>query len=515
MKKTVVVLMLLTILSKLLGFGRDIILSFFYGASNISDVFLISLTIPMVLITILGKGISAGFIPMYTRIESKEGLEKAHRYTNNIMNLVIVICTVILLVGLFFTEPIVKLFASGFVDETLELTVEFSRITLLGIYFIGLNYVYTAYLQLKGVFIVPSLLGIPANFLVIGSIYLSAITNAYALAVGNLIAFIVQFVLLFIFCRKNQFKYVPQLDIKDNNIRKMMVLAFPAMLGTSVAQINLLIDRTLASQIAVGGITALTYSSTLSVVIIGVFVLSINSVLYPKISRLCAENKIDDLKIVLTGAISAINILVMPAIVGMMILAEPIIVFLYGRGQFDSQAIAMTSSALFFYSIGIIGLSHREILSNTFYSLQDTKTPMINAAIAMFLNIVLNLVLSRYMGIGGLALASSISAIFCTLLLLINLKKRIGNLGLKNILSSFFKVLFASLVMGGVTKFIYSILDNHLGLTFSLIISVFLGASIYFVLIYVMRIKEINILVLEVKRRLKGSREQKYLRSLQ
>src|SRR4051794_8716772 len=112
MKKTVVILMLVTIISKILGFARDIVLSYFYGASDISDVYLISMTIPTVIFALIGKGISVGFIPMYTRIENSDGPDKALQYTNNVINLVLVICTIIFITGLIYTEPIVKLFAS-------------------------------------------------------------------------------------------------------------------------------------------------------------------------------------------------------------------------------------------------------------------------------------------------------------------------------------------------------------------------------------------------------------------
>lgn len=499
MKKTVIILMLITVISKLLGFGRDIILSYYYGASNISDVYLISLTIPTILFAVIGKGISAGYIPLYTRIESKESTDKANQFTNNVVNLVLVISTVIFLVGMVFTESVVKLFASGFEGETLQLTINFTRITLAGVYFIGLNYVYVAFLQIKGVFIIPTLMGLPANLIFIGSIFISSFTNIYIMSIGALIAIFSQFLLLVVYGYKSKYRYKFRLDYKDTNIRKMMILALPAILGTSVSQINLLIDRTLASGIAVGGITALNYSSTLSVVIIGIFVLSISSILYPKISKICAENKMDELKTVLSGAISAVNVMVLPAVVGLMIFAEPIVVFLFGRGEFDSQAIAMTSSALFFYSIGIIGLSHREILTNTFYALQDTKTPMINAAGAMVLNIILNLILSKFLGISGLALATSISSIFCTLLLIINLRKKIGNIGLKTISSSFVKILIASLVMGVLSRIVYDLLLNTLNLYFSLLVAILLGTAIYCVLIYLLKIKEMNQIVIDLK----------------
>src|SRR3954451_14555673 len=114
MKKTVIILMLLTVISKLLGFGRDLVLSYFYGTSNISDIYLISLTIPTVLFAVIGKGISSGFIPLYTRIEGKDGSKKANQFTNNLVNLVLIICTIIFLLGMIFTDSVVKLFASGF-----------------------------------------------------------------------------------------------------------------------------------------------------------------------------------------------------------------------------------------------------------------------------------------------------------------------------------------------------------------------------------------------------------------
>jgi putative peptidoglycan lipid II flippase len=500
--------MLITIISKFLGFGRDIILSYFYGASSLSDVYLISMTIPTVILAIIGKGISAGFIPLYTRIEKNSGLEKSNVFTNHVVNLVLFISTIIFIAGLLFTESLIKLFASGFEGETLKLTINFTRITLVGVYFIGLNYVYSAYLQVKQVFIIPVILGLPSNLIVIASIIISSFTNVHILATGGLIAIMSQFLLLIAFGYKNSYRYKPKFDLKDENIRKIVILATPAILGTSVAQINLLIDRTMASNLAVGGITALNYASTLSVVIIGIFVLSISSVLYPKISKICAENKMEELKSVLSGAISAVNVLVMPAAVGLMIFAFPIVELLFGRGQFDSQAVEMTANALFFYSLGIIGLSHREILANTFYSLQDTKTPMINSAIAMALNIGLNLLLSRFLGIGGLALASSISAIFCTVLLLFSLKRKIGNMGLKKLLFSYMKIVIASLLMGAFSRFVYRLLIKTLTLPISLMIAVFLGIMVYFFIIYILKIKEINQVIFEIYAKFRKSKEK-------
>lgn len=505
MKKTVIILMLVTIISKILGFARDITLSYFYGASSISDVYLISLTIPAIIFSIVGKGISVGFIPMYTRIENKSGSEKASLFTNNLINLLLVISIIIFLIGIIFTETIVKMFASGFEGETLALTVHFTRISLVGVFFTALIYIYLGYLQIKGAFIIPAVMGLPANFITIGAIFFSSFTNPYLLSIGSVLSTFSQLLLLFIFSHKNHYRYQFTLHYKDENIKRMAVLALPAIVGTSVAQVNLLIDRTLASQITKGGITALDYANTLSVVIIGVFVVSTSTILYPKISKLIAEGNIDGMKSIFSNAINIINILVIPAAIGCMFFSREIVELLYGRGKFDSHAIELTSYALFFYAIGIIGLSHRENLSNAFYALQDTKTPMINAGLAMFLNIILNLLLSKILGIGGIALATSISTTFCTFLLIISLRRKLGRLGLKKLSYSFMKIMIASLAMGGISKYIYKLFISTTGHIFTFIFAVVIGGLIYFVLLYLLKVKEIDTIILLVKGKLKKS----------
>ena len=196
----------------------------------------------------------------------------------------------------------------------------------------------------------------------------------------------------------------------------------------------------------------------------GLCVTPILTVMYPTISKMAAEDNIKGLKKTLSESISSVSLLVIPAIIGAMIFAEPVVKLLFGRGAFDNHAISMTSNALFFYSIGMLGFGLKNILSRAFYSQQDTKTPMINSAIAVFLNIILNFILSKYLGIGGLALATSISALFSTVLLFISFRKKVGSFGLKNITISIIKVLFASLIMGLVAKITYNTLFKYMEL---------------------------------------------------
>lgn len=502
MKKTALLLMIITILSKIIGFARDITLSYFYGASSITDAYLIAITIPSVIFGFIGVGIATGYIPMYSKIEKLEGSQAGNKYTNNLINILVVISTILFVFGLVFTVPLVKLFASGFEGETLELAVKFTRISLGGIYFTGLISIFNAFLQIKGNYAIPALVGFPLNLVTILAIILSAKGNVLFLTVGTVIAAASQLLLVLPFAYKKGYRYKPVFNIKDKHIKKMVYIALPVIIGASVNQINILVDRTIASRVAEGGISALNYANRLNGFVQGIFVISIVTALYPMISKMAAENNMDGLKKSVSEAISGINLLVIPATVGSMIFAEPVVMLLFGRGKFDATAMSMTSVALVFYSVGMIGFGLREVLSRAFYSLQDTKTPAINAAIAVVLNIVLNIILSKFMGIGGLALATSISAIFGTVLLFISLHKKIGVFGMRHISISFVKILGASLAMGLVAKVAFNAVIGAMGQNLALIVGIGVGTVVYGVIIYFMKIEEVDVLFEMLRKRL-------------
>lgn len=501
MKKTVLWVMIITILSKIFGFGRDITLAYIYGASNISDAYIISTTIPSVIFGFVSTGITAGFIPIYSTICESEGKENANKFSNNILNAVLIICTVIIVICLLFTRQIVSVFASGFDNDTLNLTIAFTRVSILAIYFNGIIAIAKAFLQTNNNYIVPALIGLPLNIIVIISIILSQKYNLLILSLGFVLSVGSQVVFMIPSMKKLGFKYKLSLNLKSKHVKNMLFIAAPVIAGISVNQINILVDRTIASSLAVGGISALTYANKLILFLQGVFVMSLATVLYPQISKMVAKNNHEGVKTSIRESINVINIVVLPATLGSMILAEPIVKLLFGRGAFEASAISLTTSALFFYSIGLTGYGLREILSRVFYSMQDSTTPMKNAVVGVLLNIILNIILSRYLGIGGLALATSIAATFTTGLLFISLRKKIGPFGMKQISISFLKILFASLVMGGLAKLSFNYLTASLSQNLSLLMAIGVGAVSYFVIIYFMKIEDVDVIVGAIKKK--------------
>lgn len=503
MKKAALLVMIITILSKILGFGREIVLSYVYGASAITDAYLISQTIPSVIFSFISAGIATGFIPLYSRILSEQGQLEANRYTNNLSNTLLLLASIMVAIVLLFTQPIVKIFASGFSGETLELAIGFTRISVFGVYFTALLNIFAGYLRIHDNYLIPALVGLPMNLVIIASLFISTKTNIYVIAIGSVLATASQLLLLIPFVRKTGYRYQPVLNLKDEYIKTMVIIALPVIAGQSVNQINVLVDRTLASGIAVGGISALNYANRLNGFIQGLFVASISTVLYPMISKMAAEDNMKGLKASISEAISVINLLVIPATIGAMIFSKEIVTLLFGRGAFTPEAIEMTGGALFYYSIGMIAFGLRDILSRAFYALQDTKTPMINATIAVVINIILNIVLSKYLGIGGLALATSIAAIVGTLLLFITLRRKIGGFGLKEITKSFIKICIASILMGLIALGSFNFLSQNIRENLALILAMGLGALAYAILIYFMRIPEVDRSIEAMKKKVK------------
>ena len=505
--KTTIGLMFLTLISKVLGFFRELCLGSVYGASAFTDAYIISQNIPIVIFTSVAMALGTSYIPLFCDIREKSGDKEAIKFSNNLINIVVIFCSLLAIVCMIFTEPIVKIFAMGFEGETLKLAVEFTRILIIGIIFIGVNDVLMPFLQINQNYAVPGMLGIPYNIVIIISIFASPKFGYKVLIYGTLLAILSKVLFQIPFAKKKGYKYKAYVNVKDKNIKKLLLLVAPVFVGVAVNQVNGLVDKTLASTLVEGSISALNYANKLNEFVMGIFIVSITSVIYPLLSKLSAANNKEEFNNSIVKSINYVILLVIPISIGAMVLSTPIVKLLFERGAFDLRATQMTSSALFCYSIGIIGFGLRDILSRVFYSIQDTKTPMINGAIAMILNIILNIILVKYMKHSGLALATSISSIICIILLFISLSKKIGYFGQDKIISVLIKSVISALFMGVGTKFSYNFINSLMGTSFieqaiSLGSSIVVGIAIYFICILILKVDEVTYIIELIKSRL-------------
>lgn len=493
--KVTIGLMIITIISKILGFGRELVLGSIYGASIYSDVYITSMNIPILIFDLIGMAIATTFIPLYYENEEKFGTNRAREFSSNILNLVLVVSLIISIICAICTEPIVKLFAMGFKEEEFKLTVQFTRIMLSGGIFICTKNLITSYLQAKESFLIPGLSGIPFNIIIIISILSGFKYGVYTLPIGTLIAMASQFIFQYPFAIKKGFKYKFKINIKDEYISQIIWLVLPVFIGISVNQINAMIDRTFASTLMEGAVSSLNYANKLNLFVMGLFITTLTAVIYPNLSKIYAEDDKSTFSYLVSKYVNIIIILVIPISVGAIILAQPIVKLLFERGAFDSRATVMTATSLAMYSIGMVAYGLRDILSKVFYSLKDTKTPMINGIVTIIINILFNFILIRKFGYQGLALGTSLSSIVCIVILFMSLKKKIIYFGQDKIINTSIKVVISSFIMGLSVYILYykilvEISEGFIYEGISIFLSVGIGIIVYGIMNIILKIDE-------------------------
>lgn len=460
---------------------------------------------------LLSGAMGTTFIHVLSEIESKEGKKGKKgkvEHTNNMINIILVVLIIMVIVGWFAAPMIVKLLAKGFYEEQFDLAVRLTRIGLPMILFGRITGVITGYLQSEQKFTSSAAVGFPFNLVYI--FFLLLLSDKFGikgLMVVSVIAVGSQVLIQIPETISSGYKYILKFDLKDKYIRKVLLLSLPVLLGVTINDVNAVIDKTLASSLVSGSISALNYAAKLNGLILGVFISAITTVIFPVLSKESSINNIIGMKKIIGLGINVILIITVPASVGLIVLATPIVEIAFQRGSFDSTATLMTSQALIFYSIGLVPMGLNLLLTRVYYSLHDTKTPMINGAISVGFNIIFNIILVKFMEHAGLALATSIATTIATFLLLYELKRKIGSLGTKTYIITLFKIGLASGIMGLVAYLTYRGLYRALGVSklynlISLLVSVGGGVVVYLVLCYVFKVKEVKDMVGKIKDKL-------------
>lgn len=445
-KISVFIVMMGTLLSKVLGLIREILLAQKYGTGYISDSFILSLNIPTIIISAAATAILTNYIPLFSKIE-KESEEKVAKFNGNLLTTLFIISILLVLLFMIFTKPIVKLFAVGFDDIGLTYLTTLSRITVFSMYFIVTAHILKGYLEYRGKFIGTALYGICMNVGIIAGIILSSIENYQILGLGVLLGYILGFIVLFILARKNKFTAKLNLNIKDDYLKELVVLTLPILLNDVVWQINGIVDKSISSTIGAGYISAINYSHYIVDMITSIFATSIVTVFFPNVIKIFREEGIKEVREKTNTILKTIVFISIPCTILIAIYAETIVKLLFYRGAFDSNSLQITATAVAIYSIAITFVSIKTILFKVFYALQDTKSPTKSAIIAILLNIILSIILVKPLGYIGIILATIISSFVSTFLLISMFNKNHEKLLDKKLWINIFKIVIASIIM--------------------------------------------------------------------
>ncbi len=452
---------LATITSRILGLIRDQVLAFYFGAGDANDAFRVASRIPNLVRDLFAEGaMSAAFVPTFTRQLTLHGRERAWQLASSVINALILSTGLFVVAGIVFAEPLVRLYASGFaaVPGKLELTISLTRIVFPFLTLVAIAAAFMGMLNSLGHFFVPALSPAMYNVAVV-VLSLALIPMAPALgvepitivAIAALVGGVAQVAIQWPPLRREGFRYQPVLDFKDEGLHRVLLLMGPGTIGMAATQINVFVNTVLATGEGTGAVTWLDFAFRVMYLPIGLFGVSIATAATPAISRMVAEQDFARIRSTIAHALGLMLFLNIPATVGLIVLAEPIVAVIFQHGEFTAADTVATARALQFYAIGLIGYSIVRIVSPTFYALQRSRVPVMVSAASVAVNVALNVALVRVMGYRGLALGTSITALLNATVQLWLLRREINGLEGTRIAASMRRVLAAAAIMGTVT----------------------------------------------------------------
>ncbi|RJQ51341.1 MAG: murein biosynthesis integral membrane protein MurJ [Nitrospiraceae bacterium] len=443
-----------TFISRILGYVKDMILAVLFGATGLSDTFFVAFRIPNLLRELFAEGsMSSAFIPVLTEYQTKHGAEEAKRLVRTTFTAILIIVGAICIAGIIFAPAIVTAIAPGFLKTPgkFSLTVMLTRTMFPFLLFVSLAALVMGALNTRRIFFVPALAPAILNIVTIAVVLLLAYRIEQpiaAVAIGVALGGFVQFAFQLPSFFRNGYSLKPEYGFSHPGLKKMSLLVLPATMGMAVTQINIFISTILASYLQEGSITYLYYSMRLIQFPVGIFGVAMGMAVLPALSSHAAKGEIDNLRSDFSFALRMLFFMTVPAMARLIALRGPIVNILFQRGRFEYAATLGTADALLFYSFGIWAIVGVRIVTAGFYSMQDTKTPVKIAVIAMITNIALSLVLLGPMKHSGLALANAAAASvnFCVLFFM--LRKKLGSIDGRKIAGSFMKISAASAVTG-------------------------------------------------------------------
>jgi putative peptidoglycan lipid II flippase len=445
--------------SRVLGLVREMVLAQYFGTTAAMAAYNVAFRIPNLLRDLFAEGaMSAAFVPTFTKFLHGSGKESAWRLANLVINALAVITGLFVLLGIVFAEPLVRLITDNEYTRDpaqLALTVQLARLMLPTLTFIALAAALMGMLNSLNHFFIPAFS--PAMFNVVTILCAwfvvplmpgLGIEPIAAIAAGTFLGGVAQLVIQWPALRSEGFRYRPRFDLTDEGLRRVLILMGPGTIGLAATQVNVLVNMWLATSQEIEAVNWLNYAFRLMYLPIGLFGVSIATAALPAVSRHHHAEDVTAVRNTVSDGLSLMVMLNVPATIGLMVLAVPIVRMLFEHGRFTPADTFATAAALQYYAIGLVGYSVVRITSPMFYALGRNRIPVIVSVVTVLVNAALNYVLVQVMGYRGLALGTSIAALFNASTLLYLLGAQLQGLNAGQLFSSVARIAFASIAMG-------------------------------------------------------------------
>lgn len=475
MAKTAIIVTVFTFLSKFLGFIREGIIAYFFGASQLVDAYLMAISLPSLLLGFF-TCFATAFTPLYIEQKEKSSKSTANKYMNSVLIFVGVVSICFISLTVLFAPQIIKIATPGFSEEQIKLTTVFFKISVWDILFLSILNIYASFLQANDKFSYVSASMLFHSLIQIIFTLCAGFLNVIFLVYGYVFADVIYLFVLVVFSVKNGYKFY---GFEFNHIKNLIILVFPIFISSMLTVFNSYIDKVFATYLNEGVIACLNYANMIITFIVMMLNTGLVTMIYPYFSKLITNNDMYRLNNLIIKALKYIIILFTPSTIGLFFLATPVVELLFGRGAFGEDAIVITSNILKFYSFSIFMIGIYDILFRLLYASKKSSVVLFSSVITVFTNVFFNFIFVKKFGYSGIALGTTLSYVITIVILYFNIKKLYNTFHLKELKNTIRNSIIASFAMGlflfVIQAFIH--LKNNLLL---IIISLIVGSMTYF-----------------------------------
>jgi putative peptidoglycan lipid II flippase len=456
--KSASIISLITIASRILGYVRDQRIALLLGTSFAADAYVLAYRIPNLFRRLVAEGsMTASFIPVFTSYMREKPQEDVWDFANRLFWTLALVVAVITILGMVFSPAVVHLFAGKTV--AVDQAVQLNRIVFPYLFFVAMAALAMGILNCFHVFGLPAATPVVLNVATIvfsvAAVWHYFKDPATSLVVGVLVGGVLQFLIQVPALIERGMKFTFGISFTHPAIRNVARLMLPRLFGIGIGQINLLVDTRFATaaRMPEGSLAALYLADRVMELVLGGYAIAVATAILPMMSHQAAANDFAGLKKTLTFSVRIVAFITIPAMLGLMILREPIIRVLFQHGQFLADSTRLTARALLYYAIALPGLATVKLVVPAFYSTKDTKTPVIVAGISLVINLILNIIFLKTwlfyrVQNGGPALATGLACYFDFFALFLIFRLRYGKLGIREIVGSFSRIALCSAIMG-------------------------------------------------------------------
>lgn len=495
--RTSVLVTVVLFVGYIIAFLRETIIAYYFGVSADVDAYTIATTVPINLISIITLSIQSIVVPIYSKIVYNHSREEVNKYVCSLINIVALISLLLIVICEIFAKQIVFLFAPGFDEDMILFVTSQFRIVIPTVFFSLISFIFIGIKNVHKSFILPSLSVYLLNIsIILALFFLHVKFGIYSACIGQVIGTFLQFSFLYILAKKH-FNYSLYLSWRNTFVVETGKSVVPIIWSTCIGELNAIVNRMVCSFLFVGSIAALNYAGKINSVLMAFFTSAIATVVYPLYAESSVKNDFDQLNSRINITLSAYSFFLIPLMFGVFCLKREIIEVAFARGAFDNNAVELTQSILGCYVIGLLFMAIRETITKVYYSLMDTKTPAKNATIGVVINILLSISLPFIIGVEGVAIASTVSAIFISVILVYILVKRFDSITINYFFENLRKLIFPTTLM---TLSIIAIKHVYQGNSiYVLLICFLIGFAVYMASCFLLKVPIVSKLVQMLK----------------